>query len=48
MRRWLFGPIELRGGQIQVYGCSPGCILLMLLVSAILTILLNLLLNWIF
>lgn len=42
----LFGPIELRGGRVQVYGCSPGCILLMLLVSLLLTILLNLILEW--
>jgi hypothetical protein len=44
----LFGPHEFRGGRVQVYGCSPGCLLLMLLVSVILTILLNLILNWLF
>jgi hypothetical protein len=44
--RWLFGPIELGSGRIQVWGCSPGCLLLSLLVSVILTILLNLVLDW--
>jgi hypothetical protein len=48
LRSWLFGPTNLRGGRIQVWGCSPGCILLSLVVSVILTLLLNLLLNLIF
>jgi len=47
MKRF-FGPMELRGGQVQLYGCSPGCILLSLLVSIVLTIVLNLLLRWMF
>lgn len=46
MKRWLFGPIEIGSGRLQVYGCSPGCLLLSLLVSIILTILLNMVLNW--
>lgn len=45
MRRWLFGPITLRGGTVQIWGCSPGCLLLSLLVSLALTIVLNLLLR---
>lgn len=44
----LFGPIELRGGRVQLYGCSPGCILLSLLVSIVLTVMLNLILRWLF
>lgn len=48
LRSWLFGPTNLRGGQIQVWGCSPGCILLSLAVSVILTLLLNLLFNLVF
>ena len=43
----LFGPIELRQGQLQVWGCSPGCLLVSILLSVILTILLNLLIDWI-
>jgi hypothetical protein len=45
VRRWLFGPITLRGGTVQIWGCSPGCLLLSLLVSLALTIGLNLLLR---
>ena len=45
MRR-LFGPREFADGRVQVFGCSPGCLLLSLVVSIILTILLNLILNW--
>jgi hypothetical protein len=47
MKRF-FGPTEFRGGQVQVYGCSPGCILVSILVSIVLTIVLNLFLRWIF
>jgi hypothetical protein len=45
MRRWLFGPISMRGGTVQVWGCSPGCIILSLLASLVLTIGLNLLIR---
>ncbi len=31
------------GARVQVYGCSPGCLLMSLLLSAALTILVNLL-----
>jgi hypothetical protein len=41
----MFGPREFRGGQVQLYGCSPGCLLLSLLVSLILTVVLNLILQ---
>ncbi|MBA2290198.1 MAG: hypothetical protein H0V98_07435 [Chloroflexia bacterium] len=42
----LFGPREFRDGRVQVYACSPGCLLLSILSSIVLTILLNLILNW--
>ena len=45
MLRSLFGPRSYRGGKVQVWGCSPGCILLSLLASVILTVLLNLLIR---
>jgi len=48
MMRWLFGPRDVAGGRVQIWGCSPGCLLASLLVSIVLTILLNLLLRWIF
>jgi hypothetical protein len=41
----LFGGRSYRGGRVRVYGCSPGCLLLSLLVSAILTVLVNLLIR---
>jgi len=37
----MFGPRTLGGGRVQVYGCSPGCLLVSLLVSVMLTLLLN-------
>ncbi len=43
---WLFGPRSFGGGRVRVYGCSPGCLLLMLFVSLLLTIVLNALANW--
>lgn len=42
--KW-FGPRTFRGGQIQVYGCSPGCLILSIAFSVIASILLTLLLN---
>lgn len=32
-------------GRVQVYGCSPGCLLLSLAVSVLLTIVLNILIR---
>ena len=32
-------------GRVQVYGCSPGCLVLSLGISIVLTILLNLLIR---
>jgi hypothetical protein len=40
-----FAPKELRGGRVRVYGCSPGCLLLSLGVSVLLTILVNVLIR---
>jgi hypothetical protein len=39
--RDLFGPRSYKGGRVQVWGCSPGCLLLSVVVSVVLTILLN-------
>lgn len=33
------------GGRVRVYGCSPGCLLLSLAVSVVLTILVNVLIR---
>jgi hypothetical protein len=43
--RDLFGPREFKEGRVKLYGCSPGCLLVSLLVSVGLTILLNLLIR---
>ena len=45
---WLFGPRSFAGGRVQVFGCSPGCIVLSLIVSLILSVLLTLLINKVF
>jgi hypothetical protein len=37
----LFGPRSFGGGRVQVFGCSPGCLIISLIVSVILTLLLN-------
>ena len=36
-----FAPTSLAGGRVRVYGCSPGCLILSVVVSLILTMLLN-------
>ena len=38
-------PRSFRGGRLQVYGCSPGCLFWSLLLSVGLTILINLLIK---
>jgi hypothetical protein len=38
-------PRTFRGGRVRVYGCSPGCLLLSLAVSVLLTVLVNLLIR---
>jgi|GEM_PF-4511765 len=40
--RDLFGPRSYKGGRVQVWGCSPGCLILSIVVSVVLTIALNL------
>ncbi len=37
----MFRPREYRGGRVGLYGCSPGCLLVSLAVSIVLTLLLN-------
>jgi hypothetical protein len=45
IRGTLFGPRSVAGGRVQIYGCSPGCIVMSLAISLILSIVLTLLLN---
>lgn len=40
--RSFFGPRSYRGGRVQVWGCSPGCLLVSLFLSIFLTVILNL------
>jgi hypothetical protein len=37
----LFSPREYRGGRVKIYGCSPGCLLVSLAVSLLLTLAVN-------
>jgi hypothetical protein len=41
----MFRPRTFRGGRVQVFGCSPGCLVISLAVSILLTILINVLLR---
>jgi len=41
----LLSPRSYRGGQVKVYGCTPGCLVVSLLLSVFLTIVLNLLIR---
>ena len=36
-----FAPHSFGGGRVRVYGCSPGCLLISVIVSLVLTLLLN-------
>jgi len=36
-----FGPRSFGGGRVQVWGCSPGCLIVSLVLSLLLTLLLN-------
>jgi hypothetical protein len=38
-------PNSLGGSRVRIYGCSPGCLLLSLAVSIVLTILVNVLIR---
>lgn len=40
--RDMFGPRGYKGGRVRAWGCSPGCTILSIVVSVVLTILLNL------
>jgi hypothetical protein len=37
----MFGPRTFGNGRIQVWGCSPGCLVASLIASVVLTLLLN-------
>lgn len=37
----MFGPRTFGNGRIQVWGCSPGCLIASLIASVLLTLLLN-------
>jgi hypothetical protein len=45
---WMFGPRSFAGGRVQVYGCSPGCLIISLIVSVVASLVLTLLLNALF
>ncbi len=34
-------PKEYRGGRVRVYGCSPGCLLVSIALSVLLTLAVN-------
>jgi len=44
----LFAPRSFAGGRVQVFGCSPGCLIMSLVISVVLSVVLTLLLNAIF
>jgi len=37
----MFEPREYKGGRVRVYGCSPGCLLVSIAISVVLTLLVN-------
>ena len=37
----MFEPKEFKGGRVKVYGCSPGCLVVSLLLSLLLTLAIN-------
>jgi hypothetical protein len=43
--RQMFGGRRYAGGRVQVFGCSPGCLVMSLFLSLVLTIILNLILR---
>jgi hypothetical protein len=43
--RWPMLDDERSGSRVRVYGCSPGCLLMSLAVSIVLTILVNVLIR---
>ncbi len=38
---FVFTPREFKGGRVKVYGCSPGCLLVSIALSLLLTLVLN-------
>jgi len=37
----VFEPTEFKGGRVKIYGCSPGCLLVSILLSIFLTLAVN-------
>jgi hypothetical protein len=37
----VFEPRESKGGRVRVYGCSPGCLLVSIVLSVFLTLAVN-------
>ena len=37
----MFEPKEFKGGRVRIYGCSPGCLLVSIALSILLTLLVN-------
>ena len=37
----MFEPRESKGGRVRVYGCSPGCLLVSIVLSVFLTLAVN-------
>jgi hypothetical protein len=37
----MFKPREYRGGRVKVYGCSPGCLVVSVAISLVLTLAVN-------
>jgi hypothetical protein len=37
----VFEPKEFKGGRVKVYGCSPGCLLVSIVLSVFLTLTVN-------
>jgi hypothetical protein len=37
----VFEPEEHKGGRVKVYGCSPGCLLVSIVLSVFLTLAVN-------
>jgi hypothetical protein len=45
MRGDWFGGRDVGSGRVRVYGCSPGCLVVSILLSLFLTLVLNLLIR---
>ena len=40
-RASMFEPMKSRDGRVRVYGCSPGCLLVSIVLSVFLTLVVN-------